>query len=201
MTNPDDEEKVVREIWKHIPGYNKDLQVSNLGRLRRSMVVDGKLTNHIYKLQRTVTGTVGVPINNPREGIKRSFIGIATLMVKAFFDPDKDGKCLFYRDGDRTNLKLDNLVMDLPTIRRSKSLNVFNERSKSKEKYIRKYHRVSRLTGKKTSLRFAVSCVRNGKRYWFGTGHKTLQAAMKVRDKEIAALDYRLRLEAGIIKR
>lgn len=192
----------VRETWKNIPGYHRSIQVSDLGRLRRAEVKpDGTLKIIVYKLQTSKSGTIGVPINNPREGIKRSFVGIATLMVKAFFDPKKDGSSLFYRDGDKTNLKLENLVMDVKTIRRSKALNVFNDKSKSGHKYIRKYRRVSRLTGKKTCLRYAVTCVRNGKRYWFGTGHKTLSAAIAVRDVKIAELDRKLRVEAGVIKR
>ena len=169
----------MREKWKNIPGYRRDLQVSDLGRLSFVKIINGTHKRFVYKNQVAKNGTtIGVPINNPREGVKRTFIGIVTLVVKAFIDESLDSRDVRYKDGDRSNIALSNYSVSTKDV-------LMSYRFKSDMKYIQKTRNDT----------WCVTCVRGRKRYHFGT-FKTVEEAKECRSVEVPKLDRRLRSEA-----
>lgn len=177
-------ESLPGEEWRSIPGHNPQYQVSSLGRIRKIAIGKKGIKYCIMKTHKAKhSGTVCVAVNNPREGIKRSLLGVGTCMAKAFFGERYNSRNLIHKDGNKDNFEYSNLSIVSETLARS---SMYGE-----NKYIRKVRQKRRGRGKRRRERYIVSCIREKKRYWFGA-HSTMEAATKARDKWIPQLDWRI---------
>ena len=107
----------MEELWKDIPGYEGLYQVSTLGRVRSLDVVkkyhyrngeikERKHKGRILKPYRYAGGyLVVMPYKN---GISE-VLAVHRLVAIAFLENPKGYVSVGFKDGDKTNLKLENL--------------------------------------------------------------------------------------------
>lgn len=88
----------MEEIWKDIPSYEGNYQVSNIGR------VYSKITNKILKQSKTTTGYKKVELYRNKQ--KKS-VRVHRLVMYAFFGVKKD--IINHKDGNPLNNNLNNL--------------------------------------------------------------------------------------------
>ena len=107
----------MEELWKDIQGYEGLYQVSTLGRVRSLDFV-----KHFYPMERKPytqlrKGTILKPYPHPsgfmvvklyKDG-KGMPVGIHKIVANAFLENPMGRKMVFFKDGDKTNTRLDNL--------------------------------------------------------------------------------------------
>ncbi len=106
------------EIWKDVPGYEGQYQVSSEGRVRSlAREVDVPLTRWgakgtrrvneaVMSLQKDKRNRVFVALR--REGAAKRFT-VASLVASAFIGPRPEGALVLHGDGDSTNNHVKNL--------------------------------------------------------------------------------------------
>ncbi len=104
----------MNEIWKNIEGF-EDYQISNMGNVK-----------NIKKntIKKSYMNRYGYPIVNLyKHGINRKYT-IYSLVTKVFLPRPSVKYMIQYKDGDRTNNKINNLQWKL-----IKELNIYNPRN------------------------------------------------------------------------
>lgn len=102
------------EIWKAIPEYRADYEVSNLGRVRS---LDRLVSHGVGNFQRKRKGTILKP-GTVKSGHQLVVLGrghsrlIHRLVLEAFVGPRPDGMECCHGDGDPANNCLNNLRWD-----------------------------------------------------------------------------------------
>lgn len=108
---------MIEEIWKDVKGYEGLYQVSNLGRVRRlprsfdrvifdkQMRVD--LIRKVLKINRKRKKYKAVYLLKNDQGNQFS---LAKLVAEHFVDNPNNFKCVFHKDGNKSNCCADNLV-------------------------------------------------------------------------------------------
>lgn len=108
---------MVEEIWKDIQGYEGLYQVSTLGRVRSLDVV-----KHFYPMERKPytqlrKGRILKPYCHPsgfmivklyKDG-KCALVVVHTAVANAFLENPMGRKMVFFKDGDKTNARVENL--------------------------------------------------------------------------------------------
>jgi len=94
-------EIIQEEKWKKVNGY-KNYEVSTFGNVRNTK------TGRILKPTPSQSGYTVVSLSKKGEGI-RSY-SIARLVMDAFNPPEMENQVIYYKDKDKTNCRLDNLV-------------------------------------------------------------------------------------------
>jgi YesN/AraC family two-component response regulator len=99
----------MKEIWKDIPGYENEYQVSNLGRVKSLE----RYVNHNYgglklvyekymKLSKSNNGYYGLSLKRKRKSIHR-------LVAITFIENKNNLPCINHIDGDKSNNCVSNL--------------------------------------------------------------------------------------------
>ena len=108
---------MTEELWRDIKGYEGLYQVSTLGRVRSLDVV-----KHFYPIERKPytqlrKGRILKPYCNPsgfmilklyKDGVG-ALVVVHTAVANAFLDNPMGRKMVKFKDGDKTNTRLDNL--------------------------------------------------------------------------------------------
>ena len=109
---------MINEIWKDIPGYEGLYQVSTMGRVRSLDVIqeyrymDGRSSKRLHKGRilkpyAFVDGFLTVTLY--KEGVREVFL-VHRLVATMFLENPKGYKMVSFRDKNKYNLKLENLM-------------------------------------------------------------------------------------------
>ena len=100
-----DNNNTENEVWKDIPGYEGDYQVSNQGRVKSFKRYGGEIERILRPLDRG-HGYLHVNLHCNK---KRKGVTIHSLVMLAFTGERPDGMDINHIDGVKTNNHLDNL--------------------------------------------------------------------------------------------
>ena len=165
--------KPAREIWKKIPGFKNEFEVSNWGNVRKIKLVNGKLKEYKYKIQNAnnKSGSPSVHLCNPVEGEKKySYYYVIGLFMKAFHGVNCTGRNAYFKDGDRTNISTTNVEFVAESVAHAQAVtNKSNGRSGERNIYMTKHGS------------YIIQFFHNNKTYHAGSA-KTLNEAIDIRD-------------------
>lgn len=97
------------EVWKTIPGYSEDYEVSDLGRVRSYRAHGGKRRKEVPHLLTVKPNLHGYLMVGLQVAKKQRHVNVHTLVAAAFIGPRPDGYEVAHFDGDRSNGRLENL--------------------------------------------------------------------------------------------
>jgi hypothetical protein len=135
------------EIWKDIEGFNKDYQVSNLGRVKS--LKNGK--EKILSLSKTANGYYKCSLwKNNVQYYKK----IHRLVAEAFIPNPYNLYCVNHKDEDKTNNCVD--ILEWCTLQYNLSYGTGRERSiEHRQKPVRQYNKNKEIEAVFPSLRIA----------------------------------------------
>ena len=104
----------MREVWRWVSGYQGLYEVSNLGRLRSYYRKGRRNSSNASETPLVMKPYVGVRgyrlATLRKDGIPKN-IPVHSLVVSAFYGEVPRGKEVRHRDGNKTNNRLDNLIV------------------------------------------------------------------------------------------
>ena len=103
------------EVWRTIPGFSADYEVSNMGRVRSYRAHGGKRRKDVPHLLATRLSPKGYL----RVGLqvcsgKQEVFTVHSLVAAAFLGPRPEGQQVAHGDGDPSNARLENLRYATP---------------------------------------------------------------------------------------
>ena len=165
----------IRVVWKDVPGEGCPLKISNRGDVVR---VDRRYNKYREVPLKAHNRNRSVYVLSKIKGKVKQF-SVATLLAKAFYDPDATSSNLVFIDGDKTNITTTNTkYVD------SSTGSSFRQKPGG--------HRNIRYI--KRSKAWEVRFCRRGKHYRSGLLYD-LDQAIKIRDEWMEEVDSRIAKE------
>lgn len=104
----------MKEIWKEIPGYEGQYEVSDRGRVRSLDRVTSHGRKRKGKVLSTVPGSKGYPqLKLSRDGVS-NMRSVHALMAETFFGPRPPGMFVSHLNDVKADCRLENLAYQTP---------------------------------------------------------------------------------------
>lgn len=111
----DDIQQGTDEVWRTIPGFSADYEVSSMGRVRSYRAHGGKRRNELPRLLATRIGSKGyLRVGLQVASGKQEVCTVHSLVAAAFLGPRPEGQQVAHGDGDPSNARLENLRYATP---------------------------------------------------------------------------------------
>lgn len=153
----------MQEIWKDIPGYEDDYQISSYGNLRSKTktvpTIGGARRTVTGKLRKTFLNKKGYLICTLSKGNKLKTFTVHQLVCLAHMDGFIKGTEINHIDGNKANPRLDNLEVSNPSHNQLHAVRTGLVTKRS----VSRYHNVSYIANPKAKCKWAGSIRHAGK--------------------------------------